>query len=378
MRAHFVLLARSFSHLIAHLKRTPKLFNGFTSTTYSDAVHKKKSTISVIGDYFYLFFILGIMPRNYKLWQFDVKNRSEFSAYLDEPDSPLLRRRLYSTLWDDSYGILVNDKHVFHCICKYHRIPTPQLFGSIRDGHFSPSQQSDVDKADSQKLIVIKPARGTQGKGIHFMTHEIVFSMLNTDGNSVFSHHNNLFSKGEFIVEEYIDQHNEMKKINPYSVNTIRVITFITRKSEVIPLSAMLRTSASEAGTDNFSTGGIVVGIDLETGKLKSRGFFKPGYGTTVDHHPLTQLKFADFAVPYWPEIIKLLQSAQKAFYHLNCVGWDVAVGQSGPIIVEANIEWGTAGIQAVNGGLLTKKNREYFEQYGLYFRGLLEIFSFL
>jgi len=59
---------------------------------------------------------------------------------------------------------------------------------------------------------------------------------------------------------------------------------------------------------------------------------------------------------------------AQKIFFELKAIGWDLAVSPQGPVIIEGNIEWGTTGIQATNGGLLTARNRLLFAQYGLTF----------
>jgi hypothetical protein len=36
--------------------------------------------------------------------------------------------------------------------------------------------------------------------------------------------------------------------------------------------------------------------------------------------------------------------------------------------MIEGNIEWGTTGIQAASGGLLTPRNRSLFAEYGLTF----------
>ncbi len=172
------------------------------------------------------------------------------------------------------------------------------------------------------------------------------------------------FKAGDFIIEERIDQHREMKKLNPCSVNTIRIITFLTKEMSVILLAGMLRTGADENCTDNFSTGGIVVGINLSNGKLKETGFFHPNFGTTVTAHPKTNVRFKNFQVPFWNEVCLLAEKAQKAFFQLKSIGWDIAITDVGPVIIEGNIEWGTAGIQATNGGLLTPRLKAALAAY--------------
>ena len=94
-----------------------------------------------------------------------------------------------------------------------------------------------------------------------------------------------------------------------------------------------------------------------------------PQYGNTFKKHPLTETEFYNFKIPYWGEVKEIAYKAQKAFYNLKSIGWDFAITEDGPVLIEGNIEWGTAGIQAANSGLLTQKNRALFAQYGLHFR---------
>jgi len=37
-------------------------------------------------------------------------------------------------------------------------------------------------------------------------------------------------------------------------------------------------------------------------------------------------------------------------------------------VVIEGNLDWGTAGIQAANGGLLNRRNRMLFAGHGIYF----------
>jgi len=156
--------------------------------------------------------------------------------------------------------------------------------------------------------------------------------------------------------------------VNPYSVNSIRVISILRPDGRVELLRSMLRMSSDRSPVDNFSTGGIVVGIDLDTGKLNREGFSKPPYGTLVKKHPVTGTVFEGFQIPYWEEIKDITGKAQKVFHHMASIGWDVAIGTKGPVIIEGNQAWGTSGIQAATGGLLTPRNRELFAEHGLAF----------
>jgi Sugar-transfer associated ATP-grasp len=56
--------------------------------------------------------------------------------------------------------------------------------------------------------------------------------------------------------------------------------------------------------------------------------------------HPDTDVPLLGFAVPGWSEVVKLAVRAHQAFSTLHFVGWDIAVLQSGPVLVEGNEGW--------------------------------------
>jgi len=285
---------------------------------------------------------------------------------MDESSSPVLKRKLYDSLWDEHYDYLVHDKYLFHCFCIYHNLPVPKLYGVYRNGVFY-GDESDLRalmlKNNVEKLI-LKPLRGALGQGIHFISRRQIDSLPEVRNFEDYLDED--LKKGDFIVQQVLRQHPNLNKINPHSLNTIRIITFLTTDGRVEFLAAILRTSSGISPLDNFALGGIVIGIDLKNGTLLDRGFLRPGYGTTVRKHPITNFEFNNFQIPLWKRMKKIVVDAQKAFHYLKSIAWDIAITPDGPVFIEGNVEWGNAGIQAANGGLLTQKNRELFSQYSL------------
>lgn len=353
-----------------HYLQVGSLFRGFNSPSYNQERTKLKPKVSQFLDYLYLFFVLRVLPNNYHLFQFDTKPRVRFREYMDEPSSPSLRHKLYVHLWDDAYSSLVNDKYVFHCMCQQHKLPVPKLYGVIRKGNFVPADRElpAVQRGDDKK-IVLKPVRGMQGKGIYFVNIQDISDLSGeTCACALPEGFREASLNTDFVVQELIRQHPRLDEVNPHSLNTVRIITLLTSENKAEVLAAMLRTSSDESPVDNFSTGGIVVGIDMDTGNLSPAGFLKIPYGTTVTSHPVTGRQFSDFQIPYWQDLKDVAAKAQQVFYQLKAIGWDFAITQDGPVLIEGNIEWGTAGIQAATGGLLSPKNRQLFAQYGLRF----------
>lgn len=362
---------KSIHRNLFHYRRITRIFQGINSRTYSIGKKPVKSKFSIYMDHLYLFFILKILPVNYYLFQFDCKKRKEFKEYMDEPvSSPFLKHKLYNCLWDDNYSSLVNDKYVFHCFCRYHNLPVPQVYGVYLRGSYIGRGKdiSDLISRENIEQVIIKPLRGIQGKGIHIVSRDTLSKLERENKPGRLPNLSNDLRTKQFIVQEVIKQHPELNRINPNSVNTLRILTLLTTEGEVELLSAILRTSAGQSYIDNFKSGGIVIGVDIQTGRLKKHGFMSPEHGTIVSQHPVTGVPFGDFNIPYWSEVKTAVVKAQKAFHYLKSIAWDMAISPDGPILVEGNIEWGTAGIQAANGGLLTQKNRMLFSNYGLTF----------
>jgi hypothetical protein len=55
------------------------------------------------------------------------------------------------------------------------------------------------------------------------------------------------------------------------------------------------------------------------------------------DVHPVTGGRITGRIVPYWPEVIALVREAHAKLGDRVVIGWDVAVLEDGPVIVEAN-----------------------------------------
>ena len=180
-----------------------------------------------------------------------------------------------------------------------------------------------------------------------------------------------------WIVQKYINQHEIISKLYPNTVNTVRLVTFLTLDNQVDYHFAILRLGRDGRPGDNWASGGVSVGIDLDTGMLKN-GVLKPKYGGTwVTKHPDTEVKFKDVRLPYWNEMLDLSAKAARQFSGVRSVGWDIAVSQNGPMIVEANAEWDLAMVQAHSAtGYLTPKIREELLKFGVQFSDTLPSLS--
>lgn len=129
------------------------------------------------------------------------------------------------------------------------------------------------------------------------------------------------------------------------SLQCMRINTLRHADGRVSILFYMIKIVAGEQYSDNFSmgtTGNLIAYGDPETGVLEAAVTLSPcGSGLCrLDRHPVTGKPFKGFRIPYWSEAMELVKRAQACFADLPTLGWDVAITDDGPKLLEANARW--------------------------------------
>lgn len=154
--------------------------------------------------------------------------------------------------------------------------------------------------------------------------------------------------QGESILEERIIQSADMAALNPTSVNTVRVITFATSDGVVVT-DCFLKVGRGGSFVDNGGAGGLLIGIDLETGLLSTDG--RDEFANSYANHPDTGICFIGTQLPEWNDLInraKLLSAQEEA---IRYIGWDFAHTEAGWVVVEGNASGQLIGPQIVTQG---------------------------
>lgn len=135
------------------------------------------------------------------------------------------------------------------------------------------------------------------------------------------------------LVEEWIVQHALMEKFNPKAVNIVRVVT--ARNQEKFACLAATLAVANEKEVTNASANAMFANIDIRTGEVISDACDYEEKLYTV--HPKTGVKFKGFVIPFWDDVLKLVEKASAVVPEVGYVGWDIAITPNGPVIVEGN-----------------------------------------
>ncbi|HVY57331.1 MAG TPA: sugar-transfer associated ATP-grasp domain-containing protein [Xanthobacteraceae bacterium] len=152
--------------------------------------------------------------------------------------------------------------------------------------------------------------------------------------------HPDVSEDAEFLVQRVIVQHPLVASVAPQSVNTVRIDSYV-EDGTVHFNTAVLRVGNGEVCTDNWASGGFIVRIDLDSGRLVGNGRTKGKFGKReFPVHPITGTQFDGILVPYWEELKSQVRAAALQMLPLRSIGWDVAITPDGPLLVEANHDY--------------------------------------
>lgn len=140
--------------------------------------------------------------------------------------------------------------------------------------------------------------------------------------------------KNNMVAEELVKQHVKLNALFPNSVNTVRIVT---KDGEII--GAGLRMGVGEAVVDNSSSGGISAPVDIDTGIVASFGEREKGEQIErFAKHPDTGVAIIGFEIPFWKECVNYVALLSKKVSSISLIGWDIAITDQGPTLIEANL----------------------------------------
>ena len=194
--------------------------------------------------------------------------------------------------------------------------------------------------------LVIKPTIRT-GRGHNVICFKISSNDFTTYKKKSIRELLLWFNK-DFIIQKRVEQSNVLESLNPTSLNTIRVVSYIHTK-EVILLSSTLRIGALNATIDNFSSGGIMCGIK-HSGKLRESAHTKSG---EIISKSFTNISFKDVEIPNYHLVKEMIEGLHKKVPYFKIISWDIAVNKmEKPVFMEYNTNYQGIEIQIPNGPL--------------------------
>lgn len=168
---------------------------------------------------------------------------------------------------------------------------------------------------------IIKPSDDMQGNGISIIDFE-------KDEQNAIKTIKNSIKSGDFIVQRLVKQNEQMNKLNPSSVNTMRITSLLVNDKVEI-LSTIVRYGQEGSIVDNMAKGGLSRVI-LDDGTLSSQ---------VKDDESLKEVEnYIPEKVIGFEKACEIIKKIHPRVAHVRFIGWDFAVDENNePVFIELN-----------------------------------------
>lgn len=346
-------------------------------TYYKHCRKQRKNKYERAFDMFKWYLKYGNINTYYNKYGLDIKGLHNPNDYMDSLDAWIKLGRKYKkkkfpySLFQkkitpkNHYAALTYDKYLFSIVMRdiYGDKVTPKIHAVFNKGvatmpyGYSKTIEECLNGLKEGERLVFKLIGSMQGRGFILVEkrkkgYEYNYGKMNKE------EFDESINKGIYIMQDYVVQHSVMNKLNPSAINTVRLVTFRTTEGIKLFSSAVRISSASNTPVDNMAEGGMVVGVNEEKGTLRKFGYFKNK--PCVEKHPVTNTVFEGFKIPYYDEAVELVKKCHNVFKDVPTIGWDIAITNEGPVLIESNENWDFPMMQIANGGLKQKFEELY------------------
>lgn len=154
-----------------------------------------------------------------------------------------------------------------------------------------------------------------------------------------------LLRRQNCIVQPLLEDHADLKALGTVALSNVRIVTAKGTSTRSTPIAAAISLAVEPGSLTGHE--GIHCGIDLDTGTITKTL-------ESVEEDPrLSERNPVGITLPYWNECIRLVtQAHDEAFPSFVALGWDAALTDAGPILLESNVNWGMLGHQRLTAPL--------------------------
>lgn len=253
----------------------------------------------------------------------------------------------------------LTDKLQFSRRCAEGGVDTPRVLAHVekepRGNAWRLMSEFQAEPGLPKCDIFIKPARGKGGRGCEkwVFTGRGYKSPAGRELSAGGLHEHVLDlarRRGRYLIQECLANHAALHDLSP-GLTSLRITSCRTENADFEVTNATLKIAfSSEAAVDNFHRGGGIAKVDVATGILSSASDSWQNR-PCVWHktHPANGAKIEGRTLPLWPETVDVVVRAHRLFPDRIMLGFDVAITDRGPVLIEGNVQSGCDMIQRTN-----------------------------
>lgn len=197
-----------------------------------------------------------------------------------------------------------------------------------------------INKSKDEGEVILKIGKFSNGG------HGIMFWNPSVDDEEKLV--NFLSSSDDIIAQEIIHQHPALSILNPSSVNTIRLFTFVFN-NETYMMSSFIRFGGEGSRVDNSHRGGLACGLEKD-GRLKATAFDLSA--NRYDYRPQGK-RLDEIVVPNYDKCVEMATHLAKRFVTITrMISWDFTIDEKGnPLLIEFGFTFGGLNFHQICNG---------------------------
>ena len=301
----------------------------------------------------------GFTPFDFYLYQlYLTRNRRRAGRHFSFTQVLPLYEYLLDIVGCEDFELL-RHKHLFARRCAEAGLPTAPLVAEFADGEMiegSSGKRTSLPRED----IIAKPSRYWCGIGVNLWRWQATGTYVNAvtgehldEGGLIHSLCRKSRS-GRLVVQRRIFNHSSMiGSMTSGGLATVRLVTCKRPSGRIVLLPPVLRMPIGNGVVDNFSQGGLAAPVDLTSGEICGAALREHRKTGVAFHtvHPDTGSTLEGLRLPFWKSAVNLALRAHLTFPNMLSVGWDIAILQRGPVVLEGNSTW-DVGVTVLPHGL--------------------------
>lgn len=193
-------------------------------------------------------------------------------------------------------------------------------------------EEQAIHRLNEAKDVFIKPSVGSSS-GRNCMLLSVENGVDTRSGRSL----REIFEivGPHFVAQQVIRSSDALRRLNPSSVNTFRIVTYILH-GQVYHMPGILRIGRAGKAVDNAHAGGIFIGVTDE-GVFCDRAYTE--FCDHFDKHPDTGVAFKGYTIDGYPQMLDTFKALHRMVPQLGMVSWDATIDENRQtVVVEANV----------------------------------------
>jgi len=315
-----------------------------------------------------------LQPSEYFLYQ--VYDDRRFPAEIKKTFLGRRGRQLVVGALGTAWLTITSDKPTLSALLRGHDLPIPETQAMRHSDRTFPGAQTLRGKDDTVRFLregacyplFAKPTDSLCSIGAANLERFDADAdcLVSGDGQRVaveeFADQAEAYADGGYLFQTRLVPHPKIAAIVGNQIGTARMFVLVDDEGPSL-VRASWKIPGGKSIADNFWRAGNMLGsLDLETGEVM-RVLRRTQTGTEQVHtHPVTGVSFDGLKFPQWEQMKEVVMRGAAALPKCHLQGWDVALTDRGPVLIELEGDGGDPVMQQLcfDSGILQGRYLEF------------------